>query len=126
VYVHIKRSLAVPLLNVFDAADPDSPCPQRFTTTQPSQALALINGDFANEQAALFAKSVQSAVGDDSRKQVSTVLGRVYQRSPSSAEVERGLKFLEESVRQDGLTKEEALRRFCLVALNLNEFLFLN
>jgi len=126
VYVHIKRSLAVPLLNVFDAADPDSPCPQRFTTTQPSQALALINGDFANEQAALFAKSVQSAAGEDSRKQVSMVLGRVYQRTPSSTEVERGLKFLQESVGQDGLTKEEALRRFCLVALNLNEFLFLN
>src|SRR5439155_25611057 len=51
VFVHIKRSLAVPLLAAFDAADPDSPCPVRFTTTQPSQALSLINSTFTNEQA---------------------------------------------------------------------------
>ena len=50
VFVHIKRSLAVPLLSAFDAADPDSPCPVRFATTQPAQALALINSTFANEE----------------------------------------------------------------------------
>lgn len=126
VFVHIKRSLALPLLNVFDAADPDAPCPQRFTTTQPSQALALVNGDFANEQAAIFARNIRAAAGADPRAQITQALARVFQRTPASAEVERGLKFLEDTIRKDGLTSEEALKRFCLVALNLNEFIFLN
>src|SRR4029079_1950966 len=42
VFVHIKRSLAVPILASFDAPDPDAPCPVRFTTTQPTQALGMI------------------------------------------------------------------------------------
>jgi hypothetical protein len=33
IYVHIKRSLAVPLLASFDAADFDASCPDRFATT---------------------------------------------------------------------------------------------
>ena len=58
VYVHIKRSLAVPLLSVFDSPDPDAPCPVRFNTTQPTQALGMLNGTFVNGQAKLFAESV--------------------------------------------------------------------
>ena len=55
IYIHTKRSLAVPFLNAFDAADPDSSCPVRFTTTQPTQALAMLNSDFLNDQAKVFA-----------------------------------------------------------------------
>jgi hypothetical protein len=51
IYVHIKRSLSVPILAAFDAADVDASCPVRFTTTQPTQALSMLNGDFLNAQA---------------------------------------------------------------------------
>ena len=83
VFVHIKRSLAVPLLTAFDAADSDSPCPVRFTTTQPSQALALINSTFANEQAALFAASLRREAGQDTTTCVKAGLIRVLQRQPT-------------------------------------------
>ena len=52
VYVHVKRSLLVPILATHDAADTDSSCPVRYTTTVPTQALGMLNGEFANEQAA--------------------------------------------------------------------------
>ena len=55
VYIHIKRSLQVPLLASHDQEDTDSPCPVRYTTTVPTQALGMLNGDFANEQAAALA-----------------------------------------------------------------------
>src|SRR5207244_10806506 len=58
VYVHIKRSLAVPILASFDVPDTDTPCPVRFTTTQPTQALGLLNSDFLNEQAKIFADNI--------------------------------------------------------------------
>ncbi len=126
VFVHIKRSLAVPLLTAFDAADPDSPCPVRFTTTQPSQALALINSTFANEQAALFASNLRREAGSDVAACVNTGLTRVLQRQPTEREIARGVKFVNDNMQQEKVTADEALRRFCLLAINLNEFVYLD
>ena len=44
VYVHVKRSLLVPIMATHDAADTDFSCPVRYTTTVPTQALGLLNG----------------------------------------------------------------------------------
>lgn len=126
VFVHIKRSLAVPLLAAFDAADPDSPCPVRFTTTQPSQALALINSAFANEQAAIFAASLRREAGTDVTACVQAGLARVLQRQPTEREVSRAVKFVEDNIQLEKASADEALRRFCLLAINLNEFVYLD
>lgn len=124
VFVHIKRSLSVPLLAAFDAADPDSPCPVRFTTTQPAQALALINSDFANEQATIFARDLRRVSGTDDAACVRTALSRVMQRTPTERDIARGVKFIADNIQQEKVTADEALRRFCLLAINLNEFVF--
>ena len=126
VFVHIKRSLAVPLLSVFDAADPDSPCPVRFTTTQSAQALALINSTFANEQADVFARDLRREAGTDAVACVRTALTRVLQRSPTEHEIARGVRFLDDNIQLDKVSADEALRRFCLLAINLNEFVYLD
>ena len=126
VFVFVKRSLVVPMLAAFDAADTDASCPVRFTTTQPSQALTLLNSTFINDQAKVFADSVRKQSGDDPAAQVRTVLGRVTQRPPTDVEVARGVQFLGELRTSDQLPAEEALRRFCLLALNLNEFVYLD
>jgi mono/diheme cytochrome c family protein len=126
VYVHVKRSLPVPFLNAFDAADPDSSCPVRFTTTQPTQALAMLNGEFLNAQAKVFADDVRKAAGDDPAAQVRLALRRVTQREPSAKEVERGVGFLARLRETHGRSPGEALGDFCLLALNLNEFVYLD
>ncbi len=65
VYVHVKRSLLVPIMATHDAADTDLSCPVRYTTTVPTQALGLLNGEFSNEQAAKFADRLsREAPGD--------------------------------------------------------------
>jgi Protein of unknown function (DUF1549)/Protein of unknown function (DUF1553)/Planctomycete cytochrome C len=126
VFVFIKRSLAVPLLAVFDSPDPDAPCPVRFTTTQPTQALGMINSEFVNQQAKLFADAVTKEAGNDVAAKVWLILRRVTQRSPTNAEIERGVKFIATSQNEDQLSADEALRRFCLLALNLNEFVMID
>jgi len=126
VYVHVKRSLAVPVLAVFDAADPDAPCPVRFTTTQPTQALAMLNGEFAQTESKLFAESVRREAGNEPAEQVRVALKRVVQRTPTQAEVDRGVRFMRTLREKDKLSTEEALKRFCLLALNLNEFVYLD
>jgi len=110
----------------FDAADPDATCPVRFTTTQPTQALGMLNGEFLNEQARVFADDLRRQAGEDPPAQVRLALRRVAQREPSAPEVERGVAFLARLREQHRLAPEEALRSYCLLALNLNEFVYLN
>lgn len=125
VYIFIKRSLVEPLMADFDFADVDSTCPVRFVTTQPTQALSLLNSEFMNRQAAVFAEFLKKEAGADSAMQVNLGLTRVTQRRPSQAEIERGVGLIE-SLKQDGVPDDVALKYYCLALFNLNEFLYLD
>ncbi len=124
IYIHVKRSLTVPLLANFDVADADNTCPVRFATTQPTQALTMLNSVFLNEQAQTLAKSLPTNL--DRTGQVSLILERTTQRPPTKAEIERGVALLNAFEQQDRLSSTLALKYFCLAALNLNEFLYLD
>ena len=124
--MHEKRSLPLPILVSFDAPDPDASCPVRFVTTQPGQALGMLNSTFINEQAKTFAEDVTAKAGGDVKAQVRLILRRVTQREPSDGEIERGVAFIERLAATHHLNAAEALRKFCLLALNLNEFVHLN
>lgn len=122
IYIHVKRSLRVPILSNFDAADTDATCPVRFNTTQPTQALGLLNGQFSNSEAAEFAKMI-AAERAELRDQISGVLERVTQNSPRTEDVEEGVRLVE-NWRTSGLSNEQSLQFYCLLAFNLNEFVF--
>ncbi len=126
IYIHVKRSLKDPALANFDSAETDFTCPVRFVTTQPTQALGLMNGAFANQQAERLAARARRTVGDDSVEQLGWVLREVVQRPPSAEEIERGRQFVLQLQQAEGLTAEEAMRYFCLLALNTNEFMYLD
>jgi mono/diheme cytochrome c family protein len=126
VYVHVKRSLISPMVASFDGPETDFSCPVRFVTTQPTQALGLLNSDFLNEQAKIFADYLRNAAPGDEASQVRLALQRVTQREPFQKEIARGLALLQQLRNKHGLTQDLALQRFCLVALNLNEFMYLD
>ncbi len=125
IYIHVKRSLVDPFLEAFDAADTDNSCPVRFVTTQPTQALALLNSEFVNHQAAVFADSLGQDT-DKPEQQVRMALSRVLQRKPTKDEVQRGVALIDRLSTEYDLPPREALRNFCLVALNVNEFMYLD
>jgi len=124
VYIHVKRSLLTPILEGFDLAETDRSSPVRFSTTQPTQALGMLNGTFLNQQAGLLAERLKRDVGDDTRRQVERALTLVTSRPPTDAEVRRGLDLIA-SLKSDD-NADAALRTFCLVTLNLNEFVYLD
>jgi hypothetical protein len=126
IYIHVKRSLLDPLLESFDMADTDQTCPVRFVTTQPTQALSLLNSEFILEQARLFADAAAKEAPEALEAQVRLALRRVSQREPSNEEVARGVQLIENLQQQDGLNADQAKKYFFLVALNLNEFLYLD
>ncbi len=124
-YIHVKRSLPEPLLAAFDRADTDTSCPVRFATVQPTQALSMINGDFANLQAQRFADRLIREESDLASR-LHRAVQLVSQRVPTVSDSKRLMKLATELQRDFGRSEVEALQRCCLVLLNCNEFLFLD
>jgi hypothetical protein len=126
VYVHVKRSLLLPILESFDLAEADRSTPVRFSTTQPMQALAMVNGAFLNKQAAVFAERLKREAGENVSKQVRLGLYLATARPPDEPEIRRGVGLIETLRREDGATPDQALQLYCLMVFNLNEFLYLD
>jgi hypothetical protein len=125
VYVAVKRALQVPILGMHDQADTDSSCPARYTTTVPTQALGMLNGSFTNQAAADFAARVRrEAPGLEGqvRRAIRLTTGRV----PGDAEVKKDVAFVLQLQADAKLTEELALQQYCLLALNTNEFVYLD
>ncbi|MBM81015.1 MAG: hypothetical protein CMJ78_10535 [Planctomycetaceae bacterium] len=126
VYIHVKRSLVVPMMAAFDAADTDATCPVRFETTQPTQALGMLNGEFANAQAKVFGDYLRKQAAGDVKAQVKLALHRATQRTPTDEEVQRGTDLVERLMNKHKVTPDRALDFYCLLALNLNEMIYLD
>ncbi len=126
IYVHVKRSLLLPILDAFDLAETDRSAPTRFASTQPTQALLMLNSGFSNKQAEIFAERLRREAGDDLTRQVRLGLNLTTSRSPTDAEVRLGVDLATSLAREEGATPQDALRYFCLMALNLNEFVYLD
>lgn len=126
IYVHVKRSLLLPILSDFDFADTDSSCSARFVTTQPTQALGMLNGKFLNDQAAQLARRLRKEASGNVREQVNRAYQIALGRTPDAEQTERGLSLIESLQTRHGLSADKALDQFCLVVLNLNEFLYLD
>ena len=124
-YVHTKRSLREPLLAVLDQPDPDLPCPERFPTNVPTQALLTLNGEFTVERAEAFADDL---IAEDSEvsSQVAAALERSLGRPAEELEVARNLAFLERLTGELEVSERDALELFLLGLFNRNEFLWLD
>lgn len=125
VYIHVKRSLLVPMLSAFDLPEPDRTCEARFMTLQPGQALALLNGEFMHEQARRLAERIGGPERDDMtlvRHAVQTVLAR----EPTEVEIDQAKGLLTDLQQAHGLSRAEAVNLFCLTLFNWNEFVFLD
>ena len=124
-YVHVKRSLRHQMLADFDQADTDTACAVRFATTVPTQALTMLNSKFVNDQAVVFADRMRS-FGGDVRNQIASGLELALQREAEDGEVDYLASFYESLQKEVKLSPEDALNRVALLALNLNEFIYLD
>jgi len=126
IYIHVKRSLTAPVLSEFDFCETDGSCAARFTTTQPAQALSLLNGRFAHQQAAALAARARREAGFDAASQVRHILRLALGREADVTNVERGLRLMASLKEKHGASDETALDYFCLMVLNLNELVYLD
>ncbi len=116
IYLLAKRNLHLPFMEVFDAPDLLVSCTRRESSTHAPQALELMNGTFANEQAEALTKRLESEAGSNLRKQIDLGYRLTTGRPAKPQEVQLAMRFL----------KTQPKREFALTLLNLNSFLYVN
>ena len=140
VYIFVKRTLPVPFLETLDVPTPDKPVASRNTTTIAPQALILLNNSFMDRQAEEFAQRLIREAGSDRRRQIERAYSLAFGRGPTAAEVQISLDYLSrqtamwqkiESDRPHHMQKpstvqRRALKSWCLLIFNLNEFVYVD
>lgn len=131
VYIFVKRSVLLPLIEVFDCPVTTVSAPVRSVATVSPQALALMNNEFILQQAGFFAERISSEAGTDARKQVGAAFKLALNRQPSEKEMTWSLEFLRTQAAGYAERKNEkpdaaALRDFCHAVFNLSEFLYVD
>jgi hypothetical protein len=114
------------VLIAHDQADTDNSCPVRYTTTVPTQALGMLNGEFAQEQATALAKRLAQEHPGDLPAQVQRGIRLTTGRVPTAEEIARDCGFVQELRSKHTLDEAQALARYALLLLNTNEFLYLD
>ena len=147
VYIQVRRSRPLALLNAFDAPVMEVNCERRQSSTVSTQALMLMNSGFILEQAGRFAERLRRETGDDKRRQVIQAYQLAFARPATAKEIQEALEFIsrqivqmnaieEKSVPLAGEKKdkeskklspsEQALTDFCQTLLSANEFLYVD
>lgn len=123
-YVKRMRNTPDTLLAAFDAADGLTPVSQRNTTTTPTQALMLINGDYALLRAARLADRILSAEFQSREEALDFAFRTAWGRAPSDAERHRVPGFIGGAA-ADKMDRDH-LVDFCHVLFNSNAFMYVD
>lgn len=115
-YVFSKRSIPLPMLEVFDKPDAVGSCSRRNSSITAPQALILMNNAFVLMQAKYLAQRLQREAGENGDAQVDRAFELALSRPPSGSERERAVAFIKGS--------PEGLVDFCQALLNTNEFAY--
>ncbi len=126
IYVHVKRSLILPVLAGFDFPETDTSCEARFTTTQPGQSLTLLNSKFIGEQAAAFAERLKKEAGNDLDAQIKLAYRLTTSREATESDLARARNLVASYEAKHGKNRDQALGKLCLLMFNLNEFIHLD
>jgi mono/diheme cytochrome c family protein len=154
IYVEQRRSMPVAFLAAFDAPVMETNCLRRPSSTVAGQALVLMNGPFALEQARLLADKALAAAPPPAEADalgpgsvaallepaVEQAWRRALARSPDAAERREALAFLADQLAilrpadpvpgrepaAPAAARAEALANLCQQLLSCNEFLYVD
>ena len=89
IYVFVKRSMIVPMLEVLDFCDTTRTTAARVNTSVAPQALTLLNGDFVNRQAGHLARRLRAEAGEDRDEQIKLAYRLALARTPTRSELRK-------------------------------------
>ncbi len=126
VYVYLKRQLPMPMLTLFDAPDATLSCAVRFSSTTPTQALALLNDEFVNKQARYLALR---AMAEDPGNAVRSMMERVWAQPVSADQLAGAEAFVAERLASRQSQKDArklALADLAVVLFNSSQFVYVD
>jgi hypothetical protein len=126
VYLQVRRSQPVTILQVFDQPVLETNCTRRLTSTVSSQALTLLNSDFMDRQATAFADRVLRERPDDP---AGWAVRLAFGRPATARERQKLTGFLDEQAKHYdqkdvAATTRHALADVCHMLLSANEFVY--
>jgi mono/diheme cytochrome c family protein len=142
-YVQVRRTRPLAVLDAFDWANPEPNCEARNSSTATPQSLMLLNGEFVIEMSEAFADRVKKEAGDDPAAQVKRAWRLAYGTEPTAEQVAAGVAYLREQTsafRKVPMPQtpkggkpaapqaagQRALATFCQALLGSNCFLYLD
>ncbi|HTU19652.1 MAG TPA: PSD1 and planctomycete cytochrome C domain-containing protein [Gemmataceae bacterium] len=133
VYVQVRRSLPLGIMEAFDAATTEPNCECRNSSTVAPQALLLMNNDFLVEQSQAFAARLAREAGNDPRGQMIRAWQLAFGVEPTTEEISGTLLFLDRqadrhraATSKSGDPRRQALATFCQALLSSNRFLYVD
>ncbi len=133
VYLPVARDLLPEVLNIFDFADPNLIAGEREVTTVPSQALYLMNSEFAQKSSEEMARVLIEDWKLRGPKLGWVAFHLAYSRPPTEEESRKTTAYIErfiEAAEGSGMNKETArylsLTTFCQSLISSAEFRYLN
>jgi hypothetical protein len=138
-YIQVRRSLPLSLLETFDAPAMAPNCDRRTASTVAPQALLLMNNEFVVRESAAFAQRVAAAAGADPAAQVRLAWRIALTAEPSPEQLATAVEFLAQQRADlaggDGAGSPSdagaspagrALATFCQALLSSNAFLYVD
>jgi hypothetical protein len=136
IYVQVRRSMPLGMLEPFDVAVAAPNCDVRNVSTAAPQSLLLMNSDLILRQSELFAKRIQSLAGDDPAAQVRKAWQIAFGENPDDSIVSTATAFLEAQKTHFAAKPQtpppalappiQALSVFCQSLLCSNRFLYID
>ena len=117
-YLIVRRSLKLPLLEAFNLPDNAGSCAARQLSTVPSQALALLNSSEALRAAQALGERLRHDAQNQPEHAAATAWPLVFARAATDAEQRDAAAFL-----QSG---PDLWVSWCLALLNSNEFMYVD
>ena len=139
IYVQVRRSKPVTVLDTFDAPTMSPNCELRAQTTVAPQSLLLMNDTFVLENANRLANRLQASAPNDLRKQVQQAWELLYSRPATESDLTRSLAYLDEQTKAliqyhhdiqhaKGVAPNpplEAMASLCQILCSSNRFLYI-
>ncbi|MCA9224263.1 MAG: DUF1553 domain-containing protein [Planctomycetales bacterium] len=131
VFVQVRRSRPLSVLDTFDAPRMDPNCTARASSTVSPQSLLLMNSDFLLMHASRLAERVQSEAGEELAARIERAWVLVCGRRPTAEEAEEARAFVAEQTAhfeahpvKDQQPGQLALASLCHALLSSNEFMY--
>ncbi|MCA9178075.1 MAG: PSD1 domain-containing protein [Planctomycetales bacterium] len=126
VYVQVRRSRPLSVIESFDLAETTPHCTQRASSNVAPQALMLMNSDFVIRMAEQFGQRLKQQRPDGLAAQVRLGWQLAYAVEPNETQLSGAMAFLEKQRGSAGDDPDLPLTSFCQALLSSSRFLYVD